>query len=41
MVKALLSNRPGGPDTLEVGDLPIGDPGKGELRVRVLACAIN
>jgi NADPH:quinone reductase-like Zn-dependent oxidoreductase len=40
-MKALLSNAPGGPDTLELADLPDPVPGKGELLVRVRAAAIN
>jgi NADPH2:quinone reductase len=40
-MKALLSIAPGGPQTLELTDLPTPEPGPGELRVRVLACAIN
>jgi NADPH:quinone reductase-like Zn-dependent oxidoreductase len=40
-MKALLSVRPGGPGTLELTDVPTPQPGKGELRVGVLACAIN
>jgi NADPH:quinone reductase len=40
-VKALLSNAPGGPDTLELRDLPDPQPGPGQLLVRVRACAIN
>ncbi|HEX7781541.1 MAG TPA: NADPH:quinone oxidoreductase family protein [Sphingobium sp.] len=40
-MKALLSLQPGGPETLALTDLPTPKPGKGELRVRVLACAIN
>ncbi len=40
-MKALLSVHPGGPDTLELHDVPSPQPGPGELRVRVLACAIN
>lgn len=40
-MKALLSVHPGGPGTLQLTDLPTPDPGAGELRVRVLACAIN
>lgn len=41
MMKALLSVQPGGPETLQLVDLPTPEPGAGELRVRVLACAIN
>ena len=40
-MKALVSTAPGGPDTLQLLDLPIGEPGRGELRVRVEACGIN
>ena len=40
-MRALLSTAPGGPDTLEVTDLPSPTPGKGELLVRVRAAAIN
>lgn len=40
-MKALLSVRAGGPETLELADIPVPQPGKDELRVRVLACAIN
>jgi hypothetical protein len=40
-MKALLSVHPGGPETLRLTDLPFPEPGNGELRVRVLACAIN
>ncbi|KEQ53662.1 NADPH:quinone oxidoreductase family protein [Sphingobium chlorophenolicum] len=40
-MKTLLSVDPGGPDTLELRDVPDPAPGPGELRVRVLACALN
>ncbi|OTP79031.1 NADPH:quinone oxidoreductase family protein [Caballeronia sordidicola] len=40
-MKALLSTRVGGPETLELTELPSPVPGPNELRVRVLACAIN
>ncbi len=40
-MKALLSNAPGGPETLELSDLPDPTPGPGQLLVRVKACAIN
>ncbi len=40
-MKALLSVAPGGPETLELVDVPSPEPGAGELRVRVLACGIN
>ena len=40
-MKALLSDQPGGPDTLKVTELPDPQPGPGELLVRVRAAAIN
>ncbi|KKW91554.1 NADPH:quinone oxidoreductase family protein [Sphingobium chungbukense] len=40
-MKALLSVEPGGPETLRLSEVPIPDPGPGQLRVRVLACGIN
>ena len=40
-MKALLSRTPGGPETLELSELPDPVPGPGQLLVRVKACAIN
>ena len=40
-MKALLSTSPGGPETLQLTDLPDPVAGAGELLVRVRACAIN
>jgi NADPH:quinone reductase-like Zn-dependent oxidoreductase len=40
-MKALLSNEPGGPDTLVLTDLPDPEAGPGQMVVRVKACAIN
>ncbi len=40
-MRALLSQAPGGPETLAIGELPDPRPGAGELLVRVRACAIN
>jgi NADPH:quinone reductase-like Zn-dependent oxidoreductase len=40
-MKALLSIGPGGPETLQLTELPDPVPAKGQLLVRVKACAIN
>ena len=40
-MKALLSQEPGGPETLQLADLPDPVAGPGELLVRIHACAIN
>jgi NADPH2:quinone reductase len=32
---------PGGPEVLELRDLPVSEPGAGELRVRVRACGVG
>jgi NADPH:quinone reductase-like Zn-dependent oxidoreductase len=40
-MKALLSRTPGGPETLELAELPDPVAGAGQLLVRVKACAIN
>lgn len=40
-MKALLSTKTGGPETLEMGELPKPEPGPGELVIAVKACAIN
>ncbi|HEX8214058.1 MAG TPA: NADPH:quinone oxidoreductase family protein [Allosphingosinicella sp.] len=40
-MKALLSRAPGGPETLELSELPDPVPSKGQLLVRVKACSIN
>lgn len=40
-MRALLSHQPGGPDTLQLSELPDPKPGPGELLVRVRAAAIN
>ena len=40
-MKALLSRETGGPETLELAEIDRPVPGKGELLVQVLACAIN
>ncbi len=40
-MKALLSQAPGGPETLSIAELPDPTPGKGQVLVAVKACAIN
>lgn len=40
-MKAIVQDRYGGPDVLGLADIPVPPPGKGEIRVRVLACAVN
>ena len=40
-MRALLSTAIGGPEALELADLPDPQPGPGQLLVRVRACAIN
>ena len=39
--RAFVITRPGGPEVLEPRDLPMTEPGPGELRVRVRACGIG
>ena len=39
--RAYVITRPGGPEVLEGRDLPIAEPGPGELRVRVRACGVG
>jgi len=40
-MKAVVHDRYGGPDVLGLADIPVLEPGEGEVRVRVLACAVN
>lgn len=40
-MKALLSRAAGGPETLEIGELPAPVPGEGQVRIKVRACGIN
>ncbi|HMK85090.1 MAG TPA: NADPH:quinone oxidoreductase family protein [Steroidobacteraceae bacterium] len=40
-MKALLSRRPGGPETLRLEEIPEPSAGRGEVRVAVRACAVN
>ncbi len=40
-MKAIVIARPGGPEVLELRDVPLPEPGSGEVRVRVHATALN
>jgi NADPH2:quinone reductase len=40
-MRALLSTAPGGPDALELTELPDPQPAQGQVRIAVKACAIN
>ncbi|MGI5461024.1 alcohol dehydrogenase catalytic domain-containing protein [Streptomyces sp. CA-249302] len=40
-MRALVLDRPGTPDTLRPADLPVPEPGPGEVGVRVAACGLN
>lgn len=40
-MKAMLSTAPGGPETLELTTLPLPEPKKGQIRVRVRAAGVN
>jgi NADPH:quinone reductase-like Zn-dependent oxidoreductase len=41
MAKVVRIHRTGGPEVLQIEDLPVGDPGPGELRIRVLSIGLN
>jgi NADPH:quinone reductase len=40
-MRAIVIDRPGGPEVLELREVPRPEPGRGELRVRVHATAVN
>jgi NADPH:quinone reductase len=40
-MKALLSTRPGGPQTLIVADVELPRPGPAEIRIRIAACGVS
>jgi NADPH:quinone reductase-like Zn-dependent oxidoreductase len=40
-MKAVVYSRYGGPDQLRISDIVMPEPAKGEIRVKVLACAVN
>ncbi len=41
MTKVVRIHRTGGPEVLQIEDLPVGDPGPGEIRIRVLSIGLN
>ena len=40
-VRAVTIPRPGGPEVLEVGDIPVREAGAGEVRIAIAAAAVN
>ncbi len=40
-MRAIVVSRPGGPEVLEMRDVPMPVPSRGEVRVRVRATAVN
>ncbi|NNL18446.1 MAG: NAD(P)-dependent alcohol dehydrogenase [Boseongicola sp.] len=40
-MRAIVQEIYGGPEHLQIGDIPVPEPGKGQIRVEVLACAVN
>src|SRR5689334_7531397 len=40
-MRAVVITKPGGPDVLEVREVPVPEPSRGEVRVRVRATAVN
>ncbi len=40
-MRAALSRAPGGPETLEIGELPTPEPGEGEVRIAIHAAGVN
>ena len=41
MPKAVRYHKQGGPEVLQVEDVPVGDPGPGQARVRPKAIGVN
>ncbi len=41
MTKTVRIHQTGGPEVLRLEDLPLGDPGPGEIRIRVLSIGLN
>ena len=41
MTKTVRIHNTGGPEVLRIEDLPVGDPGVGEIRIRVQGIGLN
>jgi NADPH2:quinone reductase len=41
MARTVLVEEHGGPEVLKIADRPVGDPGRGEIRIRHRACGLN
>ena len=41
MPRAIQITAYGGPEVMKIVDLPVGDPGPGEIRIRQHACGLN
>ena len=39
--RAIRIDQPGGPEAMHLVDVPIGEPGPGEIRIRHQACGLN
>src|SRR5258708_10297682 len=40
-MRAIVIREPGGPEVLELRDVPVPEPSRGEVRVRIRATAVN
>ena len=41
MAKAIQIQKTGGPEEMKLVDVPVGEPGPGEVRIRHHACGLN
>jgi len=41
MVKTVIIEQVGGPENMKLVDMPVGDPGPGEIRIQHKACGLN
>ncbi len=40
-MRAVVADKPGGPEVLSLRELPVPEPGRGEIRLRVAYCGLN